>query len=218
VTGENLEKTEKAALQAYEQDLHKAISCIADVTLYTKKSESSDKWLLMVSPRKNKDVKGTSAEGDEDTDLIMLRCKDQSKIYMELDQHVKVVKVDTDKGARFRVSTLKYVYAFYKPVDDAFVGWHFHPELEGIKIPHMHIYDKNTDEETKAGCKPHIVHNMHLPSGRVSLEDVIAFAIYELNVLPDKKRQDDWGKVLTETSARFEENKTWGTRAPKPGK
>ena len=214
MTVENLEKTEIAALRAYEKDLYRAISCIADVALNTKKSESSDKWLLFVSPRKNKDVKGIGFDGDEDTDLIMLRCKDQTKIYMELDQHVRVVEVRTDKGPRFRVSTVKYIYSFFRPADDAFVGWHYHPELVGVKIPHMHIYDKNTNEETKAGCKPHILHDMHLPSGRVSLEDVIAFAISELNVVPDKKREHDWRKVLGETSARFEENKTWGTRAP----
>lgn len=213
MSSETLEQTEKAALQAYQADLHRAISCIADVMLNTRKSESSDKWLLFVSPRTNKDVKAVGSEG-EDTDLIMLRCKDQSKLYMELDQHVRVIKVVTDKGDRFRVSTIKYVYAIYKTIDDAFVGWHYHPDLEGVKIPHMHIYDKNSDEEKKAGCKPHIVHNMHLPSGRVALEDVIAFAITELNVVPEKKRADDWQKVLTETSARFENNKTWGKRPP----
>ena len=180
--------------------------------LLTKWSETYKRWLLVVSPRKSRDISGAGSL-DEETDFIMLRRKDSSKLYLELDQHVEVVKVATEKGDRYRVSTVRYIYAIWESPDTCLVGWHYHPDLD-VSFPHVHIYDKKTEEEKKAGLKPSLLHDLHIPSGRVSLEDVIHFAITELGVLPDKKRQDDWQQVLKETSARFEANKSWGQKPP----
>ncbi len=166
----------------------------------------------MCSPRTNKDLEGVGSL-DEDSDFIMLRCEDGSKLYFELVQHVNVIKIETEKGERFRVSTIRYIYAFWRTPDDVLAGWHYHPDLH-IKFPHLHVYDRNDEAERKAGCKPFLLHGMHMPTGRVALEDVIKFAIREMKVVPEKNRAGDWEKILAETSTRFEENKTWGSRAP----
>ena len=144
----------------------------------------------------------------------MLRRKDGSKLYLELDQHIDVVKVTTPKGDRYRVSTLRYIYAVWKDPHNCLIGWHYHPDLE-VPFAHVHVYDRKTEEEKKAGQKPFLLHNMHIPSGRVSLEDVVRFAITELDVLPDKKREQDWEQVLKDTGSRFEANKSWGHKPPK---
>ncbi len=210
---ENLAKTEIAARQSYEKDLRLAISCLADVNLLTKWSKKYERWLLLVSQRASKgDVTGQGSLDDE-TGFLMLKRKDGSKLFLELDQHVQVLKVNTDKGARYRVSTVRYIYAIWKSPDDCLVGWHYHPDLD-VAFPHVHVYDKTDEAQKMAGCKPFMLNGMHMPSGRVSLEEVIKFAIIELEVIPEKKRAEDWEKILSETGDRFETNKTWGQRAP----
>ncbi len=208
----DLGKSELAARQAYERDLCLGISCIAEVRLLTKWSESYKRWLLVVSPRQNRDI-SRSGSLDDETGFIMLRRKDGTKLYLELDQHVEVVKASVEKGDRYRVSTVRYIYAIWESPDDCLIGWHYHPDL-GVTFPHVHVYDKKTDEEKQMGRKPSLLHKLHIPSGRVSLEDVIHFAITELGVVPNKKRENDWQQVLKETSARFEASKSWGQKPP----
>lgn len=207
-----MEKTEKAARQGYETDLRRAISCIADVMLLTKWSGDQKRWLLVLSPRKSKDTPGVGSM-DEATDFIMLKRKDGSKLYLEIDQHIEVLKVPTEKGYMFRVSTLRYIYAIWETPDVPLIGWHYHPDME-VSFPHVHIYDRTTEGEKAAGQKPHIVHKLHIPSGRVSLEEVIRFAVLELGVLPDKKQEKDWQDILSDTERRFEESKSWGKKPP----
>jgi hypothetical protein len=208
---DDLAKTERAARQAYEQDLRLVISCVADVICLTKWNKRLNRWFLDISRRKT-DVSATGSM-EVETDFIMLRRKDGSRLYLELVQHIEIAKVATEKGDRYRVSTLRYIYGIWESADKCLLSWHYHPDLD-VPFPHMHVYDRKTEEEKKAGQKASILHGLHIPSGRVSLENVIQFAIIELGVLPDKKREADWQQVLKETSARFEANKTWGQKPP----
>ena len=177
----------------------------------TKWNKSLNRWFLDISRRK-KDVSATGSM-EAETDFIMLRRKDGSKLYLELVQHIELAKAATEKGDRYRVSTLRYIYGIWENPDKCLLAWHYHPDLD-VSFPHIHVYDRKTEEEKKAGQKPGILHALHIPSGRVSLEDVIQFAIIELGVIPDRKREKDWQQVLKETSARFEANKSWGQKPP----
>jgi predicted RNA-binding protein len=48
--------------------------------------------------------------------------------------------------------------------------------------------------------------DLHVPTGRVPLEDVIRFAVQEQNVIA---RKADWKDILDQTEATFRTKKTW---------
>ncbi len=208
----NLERTEKAARNCYERDLRLAISCVADVSILTKWSAGLKRWLLVASLRRNKDMLA-SGSMSEDTEFIQLRCKGNTKLYFELDQHIEVLKISTQRGDRYRVSTLRYIYCIWSDPDTPLIAWHYHPDLD-VPFPHFHVYDRLDEADKKIGLKVSTLHGLHIPSGRVSLEEVIRFAIVELGVVPHKSREHDWSEVLRQTSARFEAQKTWGQSPP----
>jgi hypothetical protein len=47
---------------------------------------------------------------------------------------------------------------------------------------------------------------VHIPTGRVALEDVIRLAVEEFHVEP---RRADWNEVLIRTRQGFVEQRTW---------
>lgn len=126
---DNFEKTEKAARNCYERDLRLAISCVADVSILTKWSAGLKRWLLVASLRRNKDMLA-SGSMSEDTEFIQLRCKGNTKLYFELDQHIEVLKISTPRGDRYRVSTLRYIYCIWSDPDTPLIAWHYHPDLD----------------------------------------------------------------------------------------
>lgn len=189
-------KTEKEARQAYEADMRKILSCVADVNAITKWSDRFNCWILSTTLR-GIDFEAIGSS-DEITEFLTLRTDNGKKIYFEVDHQILVVKEQDG----FRVSTRKYVYAIWETPEKDLFGWHYHPGNDGINFPHVHIHND------------HLLQGMHIPSGRVSLEDVIRFLIIELKVSPDKRRKEDWEKVLAETGAKFEAIKTWGKKHP----
>lgn len=50
------------------------------------------------------------------------------------------------------------------------------------------------------------VHKYHIPTGRVSLEDVLRLAIAEFGV---QGQRADWREVIGGTQAKFEQWRTW---------
>jgi hypothetical protein len=48
--------------------------------------------------------------------------------------------------------------------------------------------------------------NLHIPTSRVSFEEIVRFLIEELRVIPTR---DDWEDVIGETETRFREFRTW---------
>ena len=78
------------------------------------------------------------------------------------------------------------------------VAYQYH--LQGfspIKTPHLHL-------GSVLGCEG--VTNLHLPTGRIALEDILEFAIRELHAQPTP---EDWAKLLQKTRDDYRANKTW---------
>lgn len=99
---------------------------------------------------------------------------------------------DADGG--WRVGTRQYVYSI--DVAEAaqqryeLLNWHWHPPE--MPLPHIHV----------RGDHPQLgdLENYHLPSGRVSFEQVIRLLIADFQVRP---LREDWEDVLSEAEARF---------------
>jgi hypothetical protein len=80
------------------------------------------------------------------------------------------------------------------------LAFHWHPAGPGANIPFPHLHLGRAlgaiDIDPKA----------HVPTGRVSLEAVVAFLIRELGVRP---LRPDWESVLAANQAAFDTTRTW---------
>lgn len=76
----------------------------------------------------------------------------------------------------WRVTTERYDYTLTRPAspDKIVFGWHWHPESRRSRVSYPHLHVPSAESfSTK-----------HVPTGRVSLEDVVMFGFDELNVTP----------------------------------
>jgi hypothetical protein len=103
------------------------------------------------------------------------------------------------------MSTQQYIYNVADTPDTHgyMFAWHWHPPLGR---PECHIH---ANAEMSNGMK---LDKKHLPTARVSLEDVLRFLMSECDVVPAR---DDWARVLDDTQQRHEKYRTWwGARKP----
>lgn len=109
------------------------------------------------------------------------------------------VTAATGERGPWKVSTAAYYYALHDAKKREVLAFHWHPEAEGEqKYPHLHLYDASN-------IMPSLV-KVHLPTGRISLEQFLVFLIDELKIKPLKP---DWENKLKSTQARFEQFRTW---------
>lgn len=112
--------------------------------------------------------------------------------------------------ARFRVKTRRYQHEILTEDFGEVVLFHWHPDEEAGQVvrlhPHIHIGPRLLVDD------PAITRRAHVPSGRVSVEDVIDFAIRDLDATP---RRDDWESVINESREKFRTHANWGTGSPK---
>lgn len=106
-----------------------------------------------------------------------------------------------ERDRRFRgdwkVRTQQYIYSVgIGPEErDALFVWHWHPDLR--TDCHLHIYGE------VAGVGR--MDRLHLPTRRVSFEQVLRFLIVDLGV----RARTGWAEVLEECQRRFEEYWSW---------
>lgn len=95
--------------------------------------------------------------------------------------------------ARWRVGTVAYQYTFAVQDGPEVLAYHWHPDgpTEGgrrVTIPHLHV----GPGAAEGRLRPDIA-GAHLPTGHVSLPELIYFAIDELGIRPIRS---DWTNVL----------------------
>jgi hypothetical protein len=92
----------------------------------------------------------------------------------------------------WRVEIVGYLYAIGHEGREL-VSYHWHPQGESpITWPHMHV-GVNVQVGDRWLAK------VHLPTGNVGLEQIVATAIVELGVEP---LRDDWERLIAEAAAR----------------
>lgn len=98
----------------------------------------------------------------------------------------------------WRMTTLKYDYTLVlakQPTEIVF-GWHWHPfsKRSSVTYPHVHVPSASAFK-TK-----------HIPTGRISLEDVIVFGFQELGVLP---AHENALHVVSKVMGNHKANRSW---------
>jgi hypothetical protein len=104
--------------------------------------------------------------------------------------HPKEWKVVTDAYA--------YTVSETRDLSREIWAWHWHPSLEHPN-PHLHIGRGDPDLGTLA--------KLHVPTGRVSLEEILLFLVEDCDVKPMRKK--DWRTTLEHNLAVFREFRTW---------
>jgi len=107
-----------------------------------------------------------------------------------LSQQYEIIPFEGERGP-WKVRTLAYNYSLYEG-EGVILGYHCHPS-DRVPYPHAHIY-----------CSELPRH--HLPTGRVSVEQILRMTATEFGVDPLNR---DWEAVLAETQAAFETWQTW---------
>lgn len=106
-------------------------------------------------------------------------------------------------GDAYKIKTEAYTYEIEEDsTGHELFAFHWEPNAPNatITVPHMHIGFALRDTTLRIDNKAHI------PTGRVPLEDVVAFLISELRVAP---LNSDWGEVIKQSRAAFMRYKTW---------
>ena len=83
------------------------------------------------------------------------------------------------------------------------LSWHWHPE----SMPSTHIHTSVREFEPDG-------HKLHVPSGRVSFEDVLRFAMDELDVLPSRQYRDTALARLEANNRRHVIHRRWSGSSP----
>jgi hypothetical protein len=121
--------------------------------------------------------------------------------HFEAQMHYELIR--DDGAAQWRVSTRAYRYRLAHVGHDIF-RIHWHPAgVSTYHLPHVHLSLISRDEQLTTLDE-------HLPTGRLTFEDAIEWAI-ETGV---PRARDDWRDVLAFSRERHLEHRSWSTRPP----
>jgi hypothetical protein len=101
--------------------------------------------------------------------------------------------ITDDPDAGWRVQRAAYFYAIGLHDTGELLAFHWHPRGKSpITRPHLHVRANIQLGERWLG-------KVHLPTGAIELEDIVALAIEELGAEP---LREDWERLIGEAAAR----------------
>lgn len=115
----------------------------------------------------------------------------------------QIVRVEDAERGPWKVSTCAYDHVLQRRDGTEIISFHWHPAGNSwVKQPHIHL---GAAELSSSGV---LSHKAHVPTSRVALEDVIAFAITDLRVEP---LTGSWPEILNETRDAFVRYRSWAS-------
>ncbi len=106
---------------------------------------------------------------------------------------------DSGSHGPWIIRTSAYSYTVWDRDEQELLVYHWHPDgRSAVTVPHLHI------GSTALATGSTLV-KKHLPTRRITLDDVVRLVITELDVVP---RRQDWAMVLQETAQVFEVGQT----------
>jgi hypothetical protein len=150
-------------------------------------------------------TKGTSGSlefirGDGIATAIPLQTN-YGEVYFALTQLLEAVR----DGRKYRLTTKGYGYRLLNrddPTADAVLRWEYVADADADKWCRHHVQIGTTLPFGGGGID---LNRVHVPSGWVTIEEMLRFLIYDLGVPPVST---DWPKVIMDSEREFYENFT----------
>jgi hypothetical protein len=171
-------RTSKEALQIFLDPLRQALSCVTHEVLYIRSGNdpAAAPYALML----------------HNSPVSLGRDR---RFALEVIQHYRLIETERPQGP-WQVQTVAYYYTLSELGENPreILGYHWHPQGRSwVTYPHLHLYagaEVGRDDVRKA----------HLPTGRITLEEVLQLAIKEFGVTP---LRDNWEEILQRTQGIF---------------
>jgi len=187
-------RTEQQALRAFYEPIQQAVSYLtADVLTYIPTGPGS--YALYFGGSRSSSA---------------VRLFGDAQLALHLVQRVRLVTAEGQRGP-FKVSTTSYNYSVADAdTNQELVVFHWHPqgrqpEGHAAKLlacdPHMHVGSGATVDDR--------ILNRHVPTERLSIEDVLLLAI-EMGAVP----REGWHNIIVAARDRFRKYRTWPNPSP----
>ena len=171
------------AVDRYTEGLQQALSCVTKAVLRASGRDPSDQPYVL------------ALWGD-----VSVRIPGCRSHYVYIAQRYTVTEASGPTGP-WKVRTAAYYYALQDDQKNEILAYHWHPNGATLKAqPHLHL--KLAQQEIGRAKLSEI----HIPTGRVALEDFLQLLIEAVGVQPIRQ---DWKQVLGETRSLFRRWKTW---------
>jgi hypothetical protein len=163
-------RTASAAFRTFSEPLQRVVSCF-----------TQNRFLLRSGYDPSVDAEGLGIAGGGP--ILLENQYGETQLGLSIKLHYRIERPASTPG-RWGVRTVAYVYR----LEDAhhpqrqIAGFHWHPHIAGIPFPHVHAMDA-----------PPATQRLHLPTGYVTLTDVLTFAMRDFAARPIR---DDWEDAL----------------------
>ena len=172
-------KTPKQAVENFLAPIRQAVSCITSTFVISgfDPNRSSKPHVLAVN------------NGDP------VKLTSTPPLYLTVQMQYRVVEVTGDRGP-WKVTTAGYNYSVQGRLEKEIFAYHWHPWVRP-SYPHLHVCQASG---------VNVLRKIHLPTARISIEDVLQLLIEQFKVEPIRQ---DWEKVFKRTKAAYEKFRTW---------
>jgi hypothetical protein len=129
-------------------------------------------------------------------------------IAVSVTQQYQVVPDELEQD-RFKVTVRGYWYTIETPAGQEILAYHWHPGgLSEVDSCHLHL-----GPGLKSGLGMKNLGKMHLPSGRVSVEEVVRLAL-SVDGWGGQPQRSDWEQVLDRNLRLYERLRNWSGSRP----
>lgn len=176
-------RSKEEARDALLSSLQRAVSCVTSAVIVRGQDPRTDALLDF---------------GSFERQEVLLHLRDTARLEFSLF-HTFTLKTDPDNSRQWTASSRDYFYHLREYNGPEVIALHWHPGRPNQPdFPHLHV--------TGGSGSVTIDRKQHIPTGRVSLESVVRFAIVELGVRP---LRPNWERVLDAGQAGFDAHRTW---------
>lgn len=183
--------TPREAIQAFVEPLERAVSCLAGG----------------LEPKVNGDFElGTQHVVTFGSGRGFPVAHPSGRFAVAVSLRFVIKEADLPAGP-FRTGVVGYTYEVRtNPKDEAkgerVLAFHYHPRPGSYQQPHLHVSSKLTTSVSHLG----VALGRHIPTGRVTLEEVVQYLVDEMGV---RANRPDWLEVLTLGLGNHRAWRTW---------
>lgn len=172
-------RTPRRAVENFLTPLCKAAAFVTSEVIYTGQAAGSDVQLVTFrqSPA---------------------RLNGPTGIGLTFAHYYTVIETDEPGRGPYRVHSEGYEYEFFGRDSNSIIAYHWHPEGRShITWPHIHLPKTLAFDFSK----------VHPPTGRISVEAVLRFALMDLGVTA---RRGNWQRQFDQSGQAFRDFRSWG--------